>query len=54
MSSTGLRCGAQEEVEAKPLWRAGDTEAVGTGAGAREFRVAPPARLNAYQRSLVG
>jgi hypothetical protein len=45
---------AQEEIEAEPLWRAGDTETAGTEAGAREFRVAPPARLNSYQRSLVG
>ena len=43
-----------EEIEAVPLWQDGDTDEIETEAGTREFRVAPPATLNDYQRSLVG
>ncbi len=43
-----------DEIEAVPLWQDGDTDGIETEAGTREFRVAPPATLNDYQRSLVG
>ena len=45
---------ALDEIEAVPLWQDGDTDEIQTEAGTREFRVAPPATLNDYQRSLVG
>jgi hypothetical protein len=50
-----------EENAALPLWQDGDTDNIveiktegGNNSERREFRVAPPAMLNDYQRSLVG
>jgi hypothetical protein len=48
-----------EANAALPLWQDGDTDNIVEkktegGSERREFRVAPPAMLNDYQRSLVG
>ena len=43
-----------EDIEAMPVWREGGVDIVVKDGETREFRVARPATLTAYQRSLVG